>query len=76
VPLELGTTFDAFVEDAITGAFESMPGRVRGIRRMLYWAMRREGFVVINCGWWHYEFGTRRGAAVVGDVSLYGAETL
>jgi zinc D-Ala-D-Ala dipeptidase len=76
VPLGLGTTFDAFVDDASTAAFESYPGPVRDLRRMLYWAMRNEQFVVIDCEWWHYEYGTRRWAALTGETPTYGAANL
>ena len=72
VALELGSDFDAFVDDAVTDAFEQIPGRVRGLRRMLYWAMRDQGFVVDQLEWWHFEYGTRRWAAITGADALYG----
>ena len=71
--LVLGSGFDDFTEEARAGAYEAVPGRVRQLRRLLYWAMRVEGFVVMDCEWWHYEVGTRRWAAITGNTPLYGA---
>jgi D-alanyl-D-alanine dipeptidase len=72
-PLALGSAFDDFTDEARTAAYEDSPGRVRQLRRLLYWAMRSEGFIVIDCEWWHYEIGTRRWAAVTNNTPLYGA---
>jgi D-alanyl-D-alanine dipeptidase len=72
-PLALGTGFDDFTPTAHTGAFEHIPGPVRGLRRLLYWTMRAAGFVVLDCEWWHFEFGTRRWAAITGGSPRYGA---
>lgn len=44
----------------------------RSVRRMLFWAMREQGFVVLQQEWWHFEFGTRRWAAITGNDPLYG----
>jgi D-alanyl-D-alanine dipeptidase len=76
VPLGLGTTFDEFSPTAVTAAFEDLPGPVRELRRLLYWTMRSTGFVVIDCGWWHFEYGTRRWAALTGEPPRYGATEL
>lgn len=73
MPLALGTSFDAFDERARTAHFEATPGRVRDLRRLLYWTMRDVGFVVLNQEWWHFEYGTRRWAAITGNAPLYGA---
>lgn len=70
--LALGTGFDDFSPDAHTDAFEGRSGTVRALRWLLYGAMRSEGFVVIDCEWWHFEYGTRRWAALTGNAPLYG----
>ncbi len=72
-PLALGSAFDDFTIKARTAAYESTPGHICQLRRLLYWAMRDEGFSVIDCEWWHYEFGTRRWAALTGNTPLYSA---
>lgn len=74
-PLALGTTFDAFTPLAHTDAFETRPGQVRDLRRLLFWAMREHGFIALDCEWWHFELGTRRWAAVTGQPVLYGPAT-
>jgi D-alanyl-D-alanine dipeptidase len=70
--LRLGTDFDAFTDDARADAFEHRPGPVRDLRRLLVQSMRAAGFVVIDCEWWHFEFGTRRWAAIHGVQPWYG----
>lgn len=75
-PLALGSAFDDFTIKAQTATYEPTPGRVRQLRRLLYWAMRAEDFVVIDCEWWHYELGTRRWAALTGNTPLYSAADL
>jgi D-alanyl-D-alanine dipeptidase len=75
-PLGLGTTFDEFRPTALTAAFEDRPGPVRELRRLLYWAMRASGFVVIDCEWWHFEYGTPRWAALTGEHPRYEATEL
>lgn len=72
VPLALGTSFDDFTIAARADSLEITPGPARDLRRLLYHAMRAEGFVVLDCEWWHYEFGTRRWAALTGQEPLYG----
>jgi D-alanyl-D-alanine dipeptidase len=72
-PLALGSSFDAFTDEARAGAYEDTPGRVRELRRLLYWSMREEGFVVIDTEWWHFEIGTRRWAALLDEAPWYGA---
>ena len=71
-PLAPGAGFDDFTDRAATAALEGTPGIDRDVRRMLYWAMRAQGFVVLDCEWWHFEFGTRRWAALTGNAPLYG----
>jgi len=70
--LYLGTEFDAFCDDARTGAFEDTPNWVQAARRVLFWTMHDAGFVVADNEWWHYEFGTRRWGAIRGLEPLYG----
>lgn len=70
--LYLGTEFDAFCDDAHTAAFEDTPNWVQAARRVLFWTMREAGFVVAQNEWWHYEYGTRRWAAIKGLEPLYG----
>jgi D-alanyl-D-alanine dipeptidase len=72
-PLALGSGFDEFTERARTAAFERVPGRVRQLRRLLYSVMHTQGFVVLDCEWWHFELGTRRWAAITGTSPWYGA---
>jgi D-alanyl-D-alanine dipeptidase len=72
-PLALGSGFDEFTERARTAVFELSPGRVRELRRLLYLVMRTQGFVVLDCEWWHFELGTRRWAAITGTFPWYGA---
>jgi len=72
VPLALGTGFDDFTVQAAPTALEHRPGIARDLRRTLYHAMRGGGFVVLHCEWWHFEFGTRRWAAITGNRPRYG----
>lgn len=71
-PLALGSGFDDFTALASTDALEATPGLARELRRLLYGAMRAGGFVVLHCEWWHFEFGTRRWAAIKGALPRYG----
>lgn len=72
VPLALGTGFDDFTDRASAAALEPEPGPSRELRRVLYRSLRDVGFVVLHCEWWHFEFGTRRWAALTGSAPLYG----
>jgi len=72
VALALGTGFDDFTENAAPVALELRPGTARDLRRTLYHAMRAGGFVVLHCEWWHFEFGTRRWAAITSQQPRYG----
>ena len=72
VPLALGTGFDDFTALATTDALESAPGVARDLRRLLYRSMHSGGFVVLHCEWWHFEFGTRRWAAINETAPRYG----
>jgi zinc D-Ala-D-Ala dipeptidase len=75
-PLALGTGFDDFTDAARSDSWESTPGPDRELRRMLYWRMRDADFVLLDCEWWHFEFGTRRWAAIRGTQPIYGPVTL
>lgn len=70
--LGLGAGFDDFTERARADALESEPGVDRTLRRWLYWTMRDAGFVVLHCEWWHFEYGTRRWAAITGSPPRFG----
>lgn len=76
IPLALGTGFDDFTHRAGAAALEPEPGPSRDLRRLLYRAMHDVGFVVLHCEWWHFEFGTRRWAALTGTAPLYGPASL
>ncbi|MGA1566797.1 MAG: M15 family metallopeptidase [Ilumatobacteraceae bacterium] len=76
IPLSLGTSFDDFSLAARADSLEMSPSPARDLRRLLYHAMRAEGFVVLDCEWWHYEYGTRRWAALTGNEPLYGPASL
>ncbi|MGI9623463.1 MAG: M15 family metallopeptidase [Acidimicrobiales bacterium] len=71
-PLALGTGFDDFTDLARAAALETTVGVDRDLRRWLYWLMRSEGFVVLECEWWHFEYGTRRWAAITTNAPVYG----
>lgn len=71
-PLALGTGFDDLTTLAHIGGIEATPGLERELRRLLYWTMHRHGFVVFHVEWWHFEFGTRRWAALTGGSARYG----
>lgn len=71
-PLALGTLFDAFTPQAASAAFEATAGVVRELRRLLTARMLGVGFTGYQQEWWHFEFGTRRWAAVRGERPRYG----
>ena len=72
IPLAPGTGFDDLSPLARTDALEGTEGPDRAVRRLLYWSMRKAGFVVYDGEWWHFEFGTRRWAALTGSAPLFG----
>lgn len=72
IPLAPGTGFDDLSPLARADALEGTAGPDRGVRRLLYWSMRRAGFVVYDGEWWHFEFGTRRWAALTGSAPRFG----
>jgi zinc D-Ala-D-Ala dipeptidase len=71
-PLAAGCGFDDTTKQAHTAILENTPGVEREIRRMLCRVMRRQDFVVIDCEWWHFEYGTRRWAAIREKPPFYG----
>ena len=71
-PLGLGTGFDDFTDLAAADALEIKESINRDLRRWLYWSMTETGFVVLNCEWWHFEYGTRRWGAIRGKDPLFG----
>jgi zinc D-Ala-D-Ala dipeptidase len=72
IALALGTDFDGFTAEAETVSLETTPGPERELRRFLVHRMRAEGFVALHCEWWHFEYGTRRWAAIKGVDPIYG----
>ena len=72
IALGLGTGFDDFTDRASTNALEDEGGVNRDLRRWLYWLMRSVGFIVLDCEWWHFEYGTRRWAAISNKPPLFG----
>ncbi|MBN4059494.1 hypothetical protein JYT35_00070 [Acidimicrobium ferrooxidans] len=74
-PLAPGCGFDDTTKLAYADSIEHQDGVDREVRRYLYWSMRAQGFVVFSFEWWHFEFGTRRWAAVTGGTSIYGRTT-
>ncbi len=71
-PIAAGTGFDDTTTRAHTAHFESEPGPNRHIRRALFHTMAENGFVVFSEEWWHFEYGTRRWAAVKNETPFYG----
>ncbi len=72
-PLALGSLFDDPTARAFTASVEDTPSAARTLRRVLYRSMRAQGFVVFAFEWWHFEWGTRRWAAITGEPPIYGA---
>lgn len=71
-PLALGTLFDDFTPRARADALEGTGTLAERLRRLLFQHMSGAGFVMIDCEWWHFEFGTRRWAAILGIEPVYG----
>jgi D-alanyl-D-alanine dipeptidase len=72
IALGLGAGFDDFTDIAHAGALKDQPGLDRDLRRWLFWTMHSAGFVILDCEWWHFEYGTRRWAALTGHEPLFG----
>lgn len=75
IPLGLGAGFDDFTDRARADVLEIESGPNRELRRLLYWTMRRAGFSLLDCEWWHFEYGTRRWAALTGNDPIFGPAT-
>jgi len=71
-PLDLGTSFDAFVEEAAARALEDVPGEARGLRRLLFWSMAGQGFTAYHEEWWHYDHGDQFWGLATGRPAIYG----
>ncbi|HMM48600.1 MAG TPA: M15 family metallopeptidase [Miltoncostaeaceae bacterium] len=71
-PLDLGTEFDAFVPEAASRALEDRPGPAREHRRLLYWAMRSQGFTAYTEEWWHFDHGNQFWGHITGRPAHYG----
>ncbi|MBT95663.1 MAG: hypothetical protein CL431_06835 [Acidimicrobiaceae bacterium] len=76
IPLGLGTGFDDFTDLAAADALEADASIGRDLRRWLYWSMTEVGFVVLNCEWWHFEYGTRRWGALLGKDPIFGPASI
>ena len=75
VPINLGTAFDDFTDEAAAAAFED-PHRdpmVRNLRRLLHFAMSAAGFVGLESEWWHFSCGDQSWGASTGSSAIYGA---
>lgn len=72
IPLGPGTDFDDLTPLARTAALEHQPGPNRDVRRFLNQVMASKGFVVFDGEWWHFEYGTRRWAAITGGTPRFG----
>lgn len=60
IPLDLGTDFDAPVDESWTTAFEPYPEHAaHRHRRILYWAMVNAGFTNLPSEWWHFDYGNQ-----------------
>ena len=72
-PRDLGTDFDAFVEEAGARALEDVPGEQRDLRRLLFWSMHAQGFTAYHEEWWHFDHGDQFWGLAVGRPAIYGA---
>lgn len=74
-PLALGCAVGTYDDRAHLAALEASgrePGRA--LRRLLYWTMRRAGFVGIREEWWHYSLYDQEWAAQTGaPAARYGS---
>lgn len=72
--LDLGSGFDAPVEESWTHAFEQLDNlEARKNRRILYWAMIDAGFSNLPSEWWHFDYGNQLWAHYTGhDYAFFG----
>jgi len=75
-PVDLGTPVDASPESSAGACYFSAAGisaEARRLRHALAWAMCACGFVNYPTEWWHWSYGDRYWAYVVGSpAALYG----
>ena len=71
-PIDMGTDFDAFVDEAHARAFEDSSSPVRDNRRLLFWSMGAVGFTGYAEEWWHFDFGDQFWALITGGHARYG----
>ena len=83
LPLDMGTHFDEAVPASHTAALEALATpderqrRARDHRRLLYHAMRAEGFTNLPSEWWHFDLGDQLWAHYGGHgVARYGPAEL
>ncbi|SFH86804.1 M15 family metallopeptidase [Modicisalibacter xianhensis] len=81
--LDMGTLFDEAVPASHTAALEGQGthdarlARARDNRRLLFNAMREQGFTNLPSEWWHYDFGDQLWAHYGGHgQALYGPAEL
>ena len=77
VPLDMGTGFDDFRENAHSAFYEreglSVEDRaIRDNRRLLHNALLSVGFTNYESEWWHYDYGDVSWAALRGKTPMYG----
>ena len=72
-PLDLGTDFDAFVEEAGARALEDVHGPARDLRRLLFWSMHAGGFTAYHEEWWHFDHGDQFWGLATGRPAIYAA---
>ena len=76
VPIDMGTDFDAFVDEAHALALENSPCDARDSRRTLFWAMHDAGFTGYAEEWWHFDFGDQFWGLATNHPARYGPARL
>ena len=76
--LDMGSDFDAPIDESWTDAFESLDNlEARKNRRILYWAMIDAGFSNLPSEWWHFDYGNQLWAHHTGhDHAFFGMTSL
>ncbi len=75
IPIAPKCGFDEMSAAAAIDHLEDDPCPSRVLRRVLFRAMADQGFVVYRDEWWHFEYGTRRWAAITDARAIYGPAT-
>lgn len=72
--VDMGTSFDAFTDQAHSNYFELNPGSPQIIsnRRLLYNVMGEAGFVNYPFEWWHFDYGDQVWAFYNNCAAIYG----